>query len=56
MFEVIQIIEARSPDGATGKFSVLAGNHWKEKEALVTGVPFEEAKKAALDYLQRLEA
>lgn len=56
MFESIQIIEASSPDGLTGEFSVLAGNRWKEKETLVTGVSFEEAKKAALDYLQRLEA
>lgn len=56
MFEVIKIIEAHTPEGATGEFSVLAGNHWGVQDELVSGVSFEEAKKAALDYLQRLEA
>lgn len=55
MFEVVKIIQAKTPDGPTDQFSVLVGNRWGEDKELVAFGSFEEAKKAALEHLEQLQ-
>lgn len=52
----ILIVEPITPDGATGKYYVSAGERWGKQPVIIKDATFDEAVQAAIEFLKNVKA